>query len=224
MIQWVYERASKARLVSETFVATDDERIQKEVESFGGRVIMTSGDLPSGTDRVARAAERIDAEVIINLQGDEPFVKPQLLDDLARVFENSDIEMATPVTRITTPRDLDNPNLVRVTRDKNGFALYFTRSVIPYIRGITDRKDWIRKHPFYKHVGIYAYRRAFLYRLTALPESNLEKAERLEQLRVLENGYRIFTVETPYHSICVDTEQDLTEVNKLIHSQRQTTI
>jgi len=215
MIQWVYERAVQAKNLNHVLVATDTESIQKVVQSFGGQVVLTSPDLPSGTDRVAAAAKDIDADVIINLQGDEPFISPQLLDEMIEPFRDPSINMLTPIKKIDNDEDLENPNLVRVVKDKFNRALYFTRSVIPYIRDL-EREAWRDKHVFFKHIGIYAYRKKFLLHLTGLPPSSLEEAERLEQLRVLENGYDLHTIETDYTSVSVDTENDLEKINELI--------
>jgi 3-deoxy-manno-octulosonate cytidylyltransferase (CMP-KDO synthetase) len=216
MIQWVYEKATAARKVDSVIIATDDERILQAVTKFGGQAKMTDPALPSGTDRVAVVAAQTNAEVIINLQGDEPLVDPALIDALVDVFSNPEINMATPVRQITDPAELEDPNLVRVVRDKYGYALYFTRSIIPYMRDVKDHHEWQDNHRFFKHIGIYAYRASFLQLITRLPESALEKAERLEQLRALENGYRIFTIETDYTSLSVDTVEDLKKINDLI--------
>lgn len=215
MIQWVYERATQAKNLHRVLVATDNESIQQVVQSFGGQVVLTNPDLPSGTDRVAAVAKDIDADVIINLQGDEPFISPQLLDEMIEPFRNPSISMLTPIKKIESNEDLENPNLVRVVKDKFNRALYFTRSVIPYVRD-AQRQAWLDKHIFFKHIGIYAYRKAFLLQLTELPPSSLEIAERLEQLRVLENGYALHTIETDYTSVSVDTENDLEKINELI--------
>lgn len=215
MIQWVYEQAIKADKIDCVIVATDHEDILKVVKSFNGEVILTDPELASGTDRVAAVVQNIDADVVINLQGDEPFVKPDLLNQLVSVFSDLAIYMATPIKKIGSINDLNDPNLVRVVKDVNDYALYFTRNVIPYLRDY-KKEEWLNNFVFFKHVGIYAYRKDFLNILTTLPVSKLEKAERLEQLRVLENGYRIYTIETDYESISVDTPDDLVKVNQLI--------
>ena len=216
MIQWVYERAKQADLIDKVVVATDNNKIDAVVREFGGQVVMTPENLPSGTDRVAYVAQKENAEIVINLQGDEPFVSTELLNKMVQVFSNPEIEMATPVKKITEPGDLKNPNLVQVVRDNKHFALYFSRSIIPYVRDIEKREDWINKQDFYKHIGIYAYRKHLLIKLTNLPQSGLESAEKLEQLRALENGIQIYTVETAYESVGVDTKEDLELVNNLI--------
>lgn len=215
MVQWVYERALQAQMISRVLVATDHELIQRVVESFGGEVILTSPELASGTDRVAAVIKDLKADIILNLQGDEPFISPELLDQMVKPFGDLSIDMATPVKKIDKAAELVDPNLVRVVRDKYNYALYFTRAVIPHVRD-EEEGNWLKSHEFFKHIGIYAYRKDFLLKLTQLPVSTLEKAEKLEQLRVLENGYRIYTVETCYDSISVDTEEDLKRVNQLL--------
>ena len=221
MIQWVYENAVQAQAIDRVIVATDDERILTTVKSFHGKVLITPSQLPSGTDRAAFVAQKEDADVIINLQGDEPFVKPKVLNNLVRVFEvNQNIQVATPVKRITSYDELIDPNLVRVVRDHEGWALYFTRSVIPYLRDVKNPKEWPNQFSFYKHVGIYAYRKPFLLKFTHWEQSSLEKAERLEQLRVLENEHKIFTVETDYESMSVDTPEDLKKVNQFLMEKK----
>ncbi len=216
MIQWVYEHAIKARAFSRILIATDDERIKKAAVSFGAEVVMTPTELPSGTDRVAEVVKDLSCDVVVNLQGDEPFVKPQLLDQLVSVFRDPEVQIATPVKKITNYKELTNPNQVRVVRDARNYALYFSRAAVPFIRDESDLKKWLIHHDFYKHVGIYAYRREVLLQLTGLPQGILEKAEQLEQLRFLEHGYRIYTLETDYESVGVDTEEDLIRVNELI--------
>jgi len=222
MIRHVYERAARARLPHMVLVATDDQRIADTVASFGGQAVMTDSALPSGTDRVhAAIRDRISADVIINVQGDEPFIDPRLLDELAERFQDDRVNIATAVSRITQPEELSDPNLVRVTRDINGKALYFTRSVIPYVRDTSSRASWLEHTPFYKHIGLYAYRRETLAQLTQLSPSPLEKAEKLEQLRFLENGFDIYTVLTDYQSISVDTEADLNYCNQLLKTRQE---
>lgn len=218
MIQWVYEQAVKSKQIDRVVIATDHKKIKDTVESFGGEVILTSPDLPSGTDRVAAAVQLIDTDIVINLQGDEPFVEPELLNSMVLAFSDSEIYMATPIKKIESDEDLMDPNLVRVVKDVNNYALYFTRNVIPYLRDF-NKEEWLPNFNFYKHVGIYAYRKSFLNILTKLPESSLEKAERLEQLRVLENGYKIYTVETDYDSMSVDTSEDLKKANQLLNKK-----
>jgi 3-deoxy-manno-octulosonate cytidylyltransferase (CMP-KDO synthetase) len=215
MVQWVYEQAQKAHKIDRVIVATDHAKIKECVESFAGEVRMTDPDLASGTDRVYAAIEDEEADIIINLQGDEPFVSPQLLDDLVTTFDDDAIEISTPVCKIEEPAEIHNPNVVGVVRDINGFALYFSRSTIPFVRKEADLETWGLKHTFYKHIGIYTYRKSCLAELVQLKESNLELSEKLEQLRFLENGYKIFTLQTTYNSVSVDTLEDLKKVNDL---------
>ncbi len=216
MIQWVYERSSRAKTIEQVIVATDDERIEQAVLGFGGQVVMTPGDLPSGSDRVAFAARQFAADVIVNVQGDEPLIQAGLLDKIVSVFRDKRIRIATPIKKIKNQAQLTDANLVRVVRDNQHFALYFSRSVIPYLRDVPNKDIWLEKHCFFKHIGVYAYRSAVLQEITKLPLSELEAAERLEQLRFLENGYRIYTVETDYESWSVDTQEDLNKINQLI--------
>ena len=221
MIQWVYEKALQAKSIDRVLVATDDRRILQTVQDFGGQAVMTPSELPSGTDRVAFAVKDEAVDVVINLQGDEPFVQPELLDALADVFaQRDDVHLATPVKRITRYEELIDPNLVRVVIDKDGWALYFTRSVIPYLRDVPEQSAWPEHFPFFKHVGIYAYRKEFLLEFTEWASGALEQAERLEQLRVLENGRKIFTVQTEYESFSVDTPQDLKKINQLLTQKK----
>ncbi len=221
MIRHVYERSCQAQFPKAVYVATDDERIAEEVHSFGGHAIMTDPQLASGTDRVHAALRDIPADIIINVQGDEPFIDPRLLDELARLFLDEHVEIATPVCPIRKPDELKDPNLVRVTRDITGRALYFTRSVIPYVRDAREPEEWLKAAPFFKHIGIYAYRRSTLEKITRLSPSPLEQAEKLEQLRFLENGLSIHTIVTEYHSISVDTEADLTYCNHYLKTLQE---
>ena len=190
VIQRVYEQATS--VLDEAWVATDDERIQKAVEQFGGRVVMTRADHKSGTDRIEEAAEKIgtDADVIINIQGDEPFVQPSQINTLMQLFDNADTQIGTLGKRFEDMAAVNNPNSPKIATDRQGFALYFSRSVIPYVRG-AEQAEWLSRFPYLKHLGIYAYRREVLHEITQLPQSPLELAESLEQLRWLENGYRI---------------------------------
>lgn len=216
MIKWVYNRALSVPIFRKVIVATDDKRIADTVRAFGGECLMTPADIQSGTDRVAFVARDMDADIIVNVQGDEPLVAPGLLEEFCRPFDEPDVLMTTPVKLIENGHDLLNPNLVRVTIDRKGDALYFSRSQIPYIRDIADKKEWFRHGRFYRHIGLYSYRRDFLLQLASLAEGELEKLEKLEQLRVLEYGYKIRTVLTDYVSMSVDTPSDLEIVEKYI--------
>ncbi|MDY6029004.1 MAG: 3-deoxy-manno-octulosonate cytidylyltransferase [Acidaminococcaceae bacterium] len=210
MIQHVYERASLAQLPDEVIVATDSEEVLQAVEAFGGKAVMTSPDHPSGTDRLAEVALMYpEADIIVNVQGDEPMIPPEVIDRLASSFENSEEQqMATLKVRMSEA-DYDNPAAVKVVTDLNGFALYFSRSLLPYPR---NRQD---DYNVFKHVGIYAYRRNFLLTYAALAPTPLERAESLEQLRALENGYKIKVLESDFQGIGVDTPEDLAAVNEL---------
>jgi 3-deoxy-manno-octulosonate cytidylyltransferase (CMP-KDO synthetase) len=206
MIQHVYERTMQAESVSRVIVATDDERIRAAVVGFGGDVAMTRSDHPSGTDRLAEVAVTLDADLIVNVQGDEPMIDPNMIDQAVKpLLNDSSIVMGTLKSRIESDEDFGNPNVVKVVSDNAGFALYFSRTSIPHRRDETDVA-------LFKHVGLYVYRRDFLLTYPQLPETALEKAEKLEQLRVLEHGYRIYVTETDRQSIGVDVPADLQKV------------
>ena len=208
VIQRVYELVSS--VLSEVYVATDDERIYQCVESFGGRAVMTRTDHKSGTDRIQEAVEKIgtDADVIINVQGDEPFIQPSQVETLMHLFDASETQIGTLGKPFESLEAVENPNSPKIVTDVRGFALYFSRSIIPFIRGV-ERADWFGQYPFLKHLGIYAYRRNVLAEVTQLPQSSLEKAESLEQLRWLQNGYRIRVGLTDVETIGIDTPEDL---------------
>ena len=211
MIQYVYERSSAACLVNEVWVATDDQRICDVVKSFGGKVMLTSPDHESGTERVAEVAQKIPADVVINIQGDEPLIRPEAIDLLAGAMaEDQKTPMATLKRKISRKQDIDNPNCVKVVTGREGFALYFSRAPIPFDR------DGHTPLIVYQHIGIYAYRKDFLLQIPALPPSTLEQAERLEQLRILENGYRIKVIETDYESYGVDTPEDVLRIESML--------
>ena len=209
MVVRVYERASQAGLVNETLVATDDERIKVAVEAAGGKAMLTRADHATGTDRLAEVAEAYpEVDIIVNVQGDEPLIDPGLIDELAGLFANEpELAMATVKTEMEDEAEQKNPNNVKVVCDKAGYALYFSRSLMPY-----PRKGGC---PVYKHIGIYAYRRDFLLHYAKMEPTPLEQAESLEQLRALENGYRIKVVETKAKFVGVDTVEDLERVNEI---------
>ena len=210
-MQHVYERASQARYLSKIIIATDDDRIAKTARSFGAQVQMTRPDHLSGTDRVAEVASSDQAPVIVNIQGDEPLIDPTAIDAVAlALLDDPDLPMATLKKRIEIPTEVDNPNVVKVVSDLMGDAIYFSRWAIPYMR---DGKPGAIVH--YKHIGLYVYRREFLLAYSGLPVGPLEQAERLEQLRAIENGYRIRVVETEYESLGVDTPEDLERIAAL---------
>ncbi len=209
MIVRVYERAMGARLVQDVVVATDDERIRAAVEAHGGRAVMTRADHATGTDRLAEVAARMtDCDLIINVQGDEPLIEPSVIDALVAPFRaDEQLSMATVKTEMRNAAEMENPNNVKVITDANDNALYFSRARIPYAR--------VPGAKVYKHIGIYAYRRDFLLAYARMAQTPLERSESLEQLRALENGYRIRVVETDAVFIGVDTEEDLVAVNEV---------
>lgn len=211
VIQRVYEQVTT--VLDEAYVATDDERIYNKVQEFGGRVVMTSPNHKSGTDRIEEAVQKIgtDADIIINVQGDEPFIHPSQIEALIKCFDDPTTQIATlgkPFDKDADISLLDNPNSPKIVVDNNSFALYFSRSVIPFIRGI-EHNQWLGKYPFLKHLGIYAYRTQVLHEITRLPQSSLELAESLEQLRWLQNGYRIRVGTTNIETVGIDTPEDL---------------
>ncbi len=216
MIQWVYENSLKAASVSKVYVATDDDRIAKVVQSIGGEVLMTSSDHPSGTDRIYEAYTQLSDEydVIINVQGDEPYVEPEHIDLLAQCFMDSKVNIATLIKEYQDGEDIFDENKIRVVINKLGKAMYFSRSAIPFVKN-TDKAKWQSKVPIYQHIGMYAYRPSILKKLTSLEPSPLELAERLEQLRWLENGYDIHTALTQSEAFSIDTPEDLERLLRL---------
>lgn len=216
MIQHVYERASRARTIDEVIVATDDERIANAVRAFGGRAEMTSPEIRSGSDRIGVVARGLpSAELVVNIQGDEPLIPPAMIDEAVQpLLHNPAIEVGTLVGRITTPEEYLDPNTVKVTLDRSGRCMYFSRSPIPFGRDISV-ENLLRDFPVYRHIGLYVYRTAFLLGFTAMEQTPLERAEKLEQLRVLEYGVAIHAVLTAHHSIAVDTPADLERVRTL---------
>ena len=215
VIQRVYEQASS--VLEEAYVATDDERIFDAVEAFGGRAVMTRADHKSGTDRIEEAAEKIgtDADVIINIQGDEPFIQKSQIETLMQLFEVPETQIGTLGKRFETIDAALNPNSPKIVTDLQGFALYFSRSIIPFVRG-QEQTVWLEKYPFLKHLGLYAYRREVLREVTKLPQSPLEIAESLEQLRWLENGYRIRVGLTDVETVGIDTPEDLQRAEEFL--------
>jgi 3-deoxy-manno-octulosonate cytidylyltransferase (CMP-KDO synthetase) len=227
MIQHVYERARTATLVGETMVATDDARIADAVRDFGGTVVMTSPDHRTGTERVAEVARGIKAQIIANIQGDEPLIRGDIIDEAIRplISENS-IHISTLKSPIPRVSDWFNPNVVKVVTDREGFALYFSRSPIPFFHGksraygrfpCSDREhgdDSLPPGPIYRHIGLYVYRRSLLLSIGQMEPTPLEKAEGLEQLRLMENGYRIKVIPVDYHPVGVDTPGDVEEVRE----------
>ncbi len=217
MIQRVYEQASKSDSLSRVVVATDDQRIFEHVISFGGEAIMTSADHPSGTDRCWDALQQLGGgyEYLINIQGDEPFIDPGQIDTLASVLGDGTTELATLIIPVSDYETLFDQGEVKVVLNESMEGLYFSRMVIPFIKGV-DQRDWHLRHKYYRHVGMYAYRRDVLEQVTKLTVSSLEKAESLEQLRWLENGYKIKCAVTDFESHCIDTPEDVEKVLRLI--------
>lgn len=215
VIQRVYEQVKS--VLNDVYVATDDDRIYNTVTDFGGKAVMTRADHKSGTDRIEEAAEKIglDADVIINVQGDEPFIQPSQIETLMQLFDAPETQIGTLGKPFESIDAVENPNSPKIVTDNRGFALYFSRSVIPYIRG-KERDSWFGEYPFLKHLGIYAYRREVLAEVTKLPMSSLEKAESLEQLRWLQNGYRIRVGLTDIETVGIDTPEDLTRAEEFL--------
>ncbi|MES2627395.1 MAG: 3-deoxy-manno-octulosonate cytidylyltransferase [Bacteroidota bacterium] len=210
MVQRVYQQAFKAKGVDEVYVATDDKRIFDCVEQFGGKAIMTAEDHPSGTDRIYEAYTRtgVSADLVINVQGDEPYIQPEQIEQVISIFSNPEVQVGTLVKAITSTTDLFNINKVKAVVSVNGRALYFSRQPLPYFKGFPEEM-WTAKHQYYKHIGMYAFRPATLEKLVKLPVSTLERAESLEQLRWLEHGFDIYTAVTELEAHAIDTPEDL---------------
>jgi 3-deoxy-manno-octulosonate cytidylyltransferase (CMP-KDO synthetase) len=217
MIEHVYRRAEAARSIASVLVATDDDRILRAVEAFGGRGRMTSASHASGTDRLAEVAADLDCDVVVNVQGDEPLIEPEMLDEVVAPFSTDpSLQMTTLRRLISDPAEVRNPNVTKVVVDREGFALYFSRAPIPHVRdGAPAASAW-------RHVGLYAYRRRTLLRLAGLPPTELERSEALEQLRALEYGIRIKAMETAFDSVGVDTPEDLERVRRLVTAALRT--
>lgn len=216
MVQHVYERASKCETLDGLIVATDDQRIFDAVKGFGGEAAMT-GEHPSGTDRIAEVAGRVDAEILVDIQGDEPLIEPAMIDEAVEPLLRDDgIDLGTLAYRIRSEEEYLNPNVVKVVMDKEWFAMYFSRSPIPCVK----LGGWSEDVPAYRHVGLYVYRRHALLAFAQMPPSQLEMLEGLEQLRFLDNGYRMKIVETCYKAIGVDTPEDLEAVKRIMSGQQ----
>lgn len=215
IIQHVYEQVNQ--VIKDVWVATDDQRIFETVNTFGGKAVMTRKDHKSGTDRIEEAAEKIQtqADIIINVQGDEPFIQPSQIETLCELFKHPQTQIATLGKPFESIEAVKNTNSPKIVTNYQGFALYFSRSVIPFVRGI-EENEWLEHFPYLKHLGIYAYRREILKEITKLPMSSLEKAESLEQLRWLQNGYRIRVGITNVETIGIDTPKDLERAEAFI--------
>jgi 3-deoxy-manno-octulosonate cytidylyltransferase (CMP-KDO synthetase) len=213
MIERVYAQAKKSKALSRVIVATDDERIQKKVLEFGGEVCMTLSTHPSGTDRCAEVVNKLNlqCDAVVNIQGDEPFIDPDQIDLLCSCFDDSRTQLATLIKKIESQEILFNSNSPKVIIDRDGFAIYFSRHAIPYVRGAKEN-EWLSKNTFYQHIGIYGYRTGVLEEITKLRPSQLEKSESLEQLRWIENGLKIKTAVTTFETIAIDTPDDLNKI------------
>lgn len=218
VIQHVYEKV--AAVLEAAYVATDDERIYDVVKAFGGQVVMTRTDHKSGTDRIEEAIEKIGGEwdVVVNVQGDEPFVAKSQLDTICHCFDDPTTQIATLGKPFESMEAVQNPNSPKIVVDNMGFAMYFSRSVIPYVRG-KEKSSWLTHYPFLKHLGIYAYRKDVLRQVTQLPQSSLEIAESLEQLRWLQNGFKIKVGTTDVETVGIDTPQDLERAEEFLRTQ-----
>lgn len=222
MIRRVYEKV--ADVFEYTYVATDDVRIEQTVQGFGGRVVMTSADHRSGTDRCCEALDRVEAltgisfDGVVNVQGDEPFIAREQLEKIRTCFDDPSTDIATLVKPFAPGEDVTQPNSPKVVLSVDGYALYFSRSVIPYLRGV-DPAEWSSRHTYWKHIGLYAYRSEVLRRITRLAPGTLERCESLEQLRWLENGYRIKVAETHAEGIAIDTPEDLQRAVEYLRSR-----
>ncbi len=234
VIRRVYEQAGK--VMDAVWVATDDERILSHVQSWGGNAVMTRTDHKSGTDRIEEAMEKIEAtgesfDVVVNIQGDEPFIQPEQITSVCRCFDDADTQIATLGIRFRQPTSvpgadakdalwqrISNPNSPKIITDNRGFAMYFSRSVIPFVRG-KETAEWGEQFPFMKHIGMYAYRREVLRQITRLPQSPLEIAESLEQLRWLQNGYKIKVGETTLETVGIDTPDDLAQAQRMLDEE-----
>ena len=219
VIQHVYEQAAK--VLDAVYVATDDERIYNKVLEFGGKAVMTSTEHHSGTDRIEEALKKVggDFDVVVNIQGDEPFIAQSQIETLCHCFEDEATQIATLGKPFECIEAVENPNSPKIVVDNRGYAMYFSRSIIPFVRSV-ERQEWLKKYPFLKHLGIYAYRTEVLKAITRLPQSSLELAESLEQLRWLENGYRIKVGITNVETVGIDTPEDLQRAEDFIRNRQ----
>jgi len=216
VVQHVWERAKQSKLLDDLIIACDDERIERRAKEFGAKVILTSKDHVSGSDRLTEVVAALDVQVVVNIQGDEPLIHYSMIDDLARALTLEPIcPMATLIKRIDNEEELRNPNVVKVVIDRDKFALYFSRATIPFNRDRIPLEEAV----YYKHLGLYAYTKDFLFTFKSLTKSRLEKTEQLEQLRVLEAGYRIKTVETQRNTVGVDTREDLLKAMEFLKKE-----
>ncbi|MDN5554584.1 3-deoxy-manno-octulosonate cytidylyltransferase [Prevotella sp.] len=219
VIQHVYEQASK--VLDAVYVATDDKRIYNKVKEFGGKAVMTSTEHHSGTDRIEEALQKVggDFDVVVNIQGDEPFIQKSQIETLCKCFDDKNTQIATLGKPFESIEAVENPNSPKIVLDNNGYAMYFSRSIIPFIRGV-EKNEWLNKHAFLKHLGVYAYRSNVLNEITKLPQSELELAESLEQLRWLQNGYKIKVGLTNAETVGIDTPDDLKRAEDFIRNRQ----
>lgn len=220
VVQHVWENAKRAKTLDDLIVACDDERIMKVVVGFGGKAVYTSPDQPSGTDRLAEVVNPMDVDIAVNIQGDEPLMKPIIIDNIVITLKDEKVaQMATVMKKIEDDAEFTNSNVVKVVVDKNGYALYFSRYCIPYNR--TGEADETKRPVYYKHIGLYAFTKDFLFTFRSLPKSPLENAEKLEQLRALENGYKIKVVETNLDTVGIDRPEDLKKAEDALLKERE---
>jgi 3-deoxy-manno-octulosonate cytidylyltransferase (CMP-KDO synthetase) len=218
MIQHVWERAGQSLLLDDLIIACDDERVASLAKEFGAKVVLTAKGHVSGTDRIAEVVNPLDVKIVINIQGDEPLIHPSMIDSVAScILENENIYMATVAKKIEGTALINDPHVVKVVVDKNSFALYFSRSAIPF----HARNSKVKSPVYYKHIGLYGYTKDFLFTFKNLKPSSLEKVENLEQLRVLEEGYKIKVIETKYDTIGVDTAEDLERVKDYLKKEKR---
>jgi 3-deoxy-manno-octulosonate cytidylyltransferase (CMP-KDO synthetase) len=217
LVQHVWERVSQVKHIDQIIVATDAPEVAQVVVRFGGQALLTDPACQSGTERIASLLSQVEADLILNVQGDEPLVDPAMLEALVSAWQAAPCDLITPVYRISSVEELTNPNVVKVARAQDGRALYFSRSRIPYVRDAAQEK-WLERQPFWGHIGVYGYRPTVLEKYAQLPSSSLQSAESLEQLRFMEAGYTFQTFETTYRSVAVDTIEDLEKVRRILCS------
>ncbi len=217
MLQWVFEQTKKSAYLDDVWIATDHPKVQAVAESFGARVILTSPAARSGTDRIAEAVKTEPVDIVVNVQGDEPMIDPGAIDAaIEPLFTDEGLQVSTLARPAQSLKEMQDVNTARVIFDQNHFAIYFTRGIVPYNRDETDWSLWLNQFKYFQHVGLYVYRKEFLLKFAGWEESELEKIEKLEQLRILEHGYKIRVVETNYVPICVDVPEDISRVETVL--------
>jgi 3-deoxy-manno-octulosonate cytidylyltransferase (CMP-KDO synthetase) len=216
MIVHTYLNSKKAKLLDDVIVATDNREIEAVIKNIGGKAMLTPSDLKSGSDRAAYVTKDIECDIVVNIQGDEPFISGEAIDAAVKpLIEDSSLMVSTLVKQIDDIKALNDPNVVKVVKDINNFALYFSRAPIPFVRDNENQSGWIKDKMFFKHIGLYVFRTSFLQQFVQMNESKLENCEKLEQLRILESGYKIKCIVTDYESISVDTVEDLNKIQNL---------